>query len=433
MTAKNRRKSLECRPWAESMDEAVVRIVDSFIIDDNGSLREGNFVIDEYGNLNSAKGDEDALAVIEASNRVFTRSLQNWHTHLPMMLNRSMGEGLELMDWLQTSIFPTEEKVNRELVGIGTKAAMAEAIRTGTTYVADMYHFPEAIGPVVADAGIRGDICGPTTTWPPSEGEDSGEALKTLEKLLPEGINDRVKYGVAAHAVYTCDEETLRRASELANHHDSMLHIHVSETRNEVSGCYERTGKYPAEYLDSIDFLGENVTAAHCGWLKKNEMRILAKHGVKAVHCPSSNQKLACGGTMSYPAMIEAGVDVRLGTDGAASNNSIDLRLEARMASMIQRHDHWDATILPPAETWALATKGSKDWVSWNLDDIRMRPIGKNGRRILANLIHSNADCLDVIVDDQILRRDGVSLSLDEGAIILELEQAAQEYYSHIK
>ena len=364
---------------------------------------------------------------------MFTRSLQNWHTHLPMMLNRSMGEGLELKEWLETSIFPTEEKVTREMVAVGTMAAMAEALRTGTTFVADMYHYPESIGPIVADAGLRGVICGPTTIWPPNKEGDSKKTMRTLDGLLKQKLNERVEYGVAAHAIYTCDEETLRRASDLANKYDSMLHIHVSETRTEVSDCYDRTGKYPVEYLESIDFLNDNVIAAHCGWVKKNEMRLLAKRGVKAVHCPTSNQKLACGGTMSYPAMIEAGVDVRLGTDGPASNNGIDLRLEARTASMIQRHDHWDATILPPLQTWKLATKGSKDWVSWNLDDIRMRPLGKDGRRILANLIHSNADCMDVVVGKNILRRDGRSLSVDEQAIIAEIELVAQDYYSHIK
>jgi len=415
------------------MDEAIARIRDSFVIDESGNVSQGDFIIDEFGNLDLSRGDEDAIHEFKGSNRVFTRSLQNWHTHLPMMLNRSMGEGLELKEWLETSIFPTEEKVTREMVAVGVKAAMAEALRTGTTFVADMYHYPEAIGPIVAEAGLRGVICGPTTTWPPSKEGDSGEALRKLEDLISQEQNERVEYGVAAHAIYTCDEETLCRARDLASKYGSMLHIHVSETRAEVSDCYDKTGMYPVEYLDSIDFLDSNVIAAHCGWVKKNEMRLLASRGVKAVHCPTSNQKLACGGTMSYPAMVEAGVDVRLGTDGPASNNGIDMRLEARNASMIQRHDHWDATILPPVQTWKLATKGSKDWVSWNLDDIRMRPLGKDGRRILANLIHSSADCLDVIVGKDVLRKDGCSLSLDETATITELEQVAQDYYSHIK
>ena len=161
-------------------------------------------------------------------------------------------------------------------------------------------------------------------------------------------------------------------------------------------------------------------------------MRILASHDAHAVHCPTSNQKLACGGTMSYPAMKEAGVDIRLGTDGAASNNSLDLRAEAKIASLLQRHDHWDARILNPKETWNLATRGSIDWVTWDLDDIRMRPYGKNGRRLLSNLIYSGAKCLDVFVEGKVLRRNGVTKSLNENKVAKELENAVIDYYSDI-
>ena len=416
------------------MEAGVRRITDTWLYD-GFSTKRGDFLLHEDGSWEESRGDEDVSEVVDGKDRFFTRSLQNWHTHLPMTLNRGMGEGLDLMSWLKTSIFPTEEKITRGLVRIGASAAVSELIATGTTFACDMYHFPESIGPVLAESGLRGIVCGPTTTWPPSEaGSEDLTALKGLERLLSDGpLGDgRVEYGVATHAVYTCSEEILMRGSDLARKHDSTLHIHTSETREEVVNCHEEKGMYPIEYLDSIGYFTDRTVCAHCGWVTKKEMGILANHSAKCVHCPTSNQKLACGGTMSYPAMKEAGADVRLGTDGAASNNSLDLRREAKAASMIQRHDHWDATILDPEETWMLATKGSKDWVSWDLSDIRMRPIGKDGRRLLANLLYSDAKCMDVFVEGKSIRRNGVTLTLDEGEIGRQLEDSAVEYYRDI-
>lgn len=416
------------------MEALVRRITDTWLYD-GFSTNKGDFLLHENGSWEKSKGDEDVHEVIDGKNRFFTRSLQNWHTHLPMTLNRGMGEGLDLMSWLKTSIFPTEEKVTRELVRIGASAAVSELIATGTTFACDMYHFPESIGPVLDESGIRGIVCGPTTTWPPSEiGSEDLTALRGLERLLSDGpLGDgRVEYGVATHAVYTCSEEILMRGSDLARKHDSTLHIHTSETRDEVVNCHKERGMYPIEYLDSIGYFTDRTVCAHCGWVTKKEMGILASKSAICVHCPTSNQKLACGGTMSYPAMKEAGADIRLGTDGAASNNSLDLRREAKAASMIQRHDHWDATILDPEETWILATKDSKDWVSWDLSDIRMRPIGRDGRRLLANLLYSDSKCMDVFVEGRSIRRNGVTLTLNEGEIGRQLEDSAVEYYRDI-
>ena len=221
-------------------------------------------------------------------------------------------------------------------------------------------------------------------------------------------------------------------ASELANKRDCRLHIHTSETRQEVADCHAKHGMYPIEYLDSIDYFQEGTVCAHCGWVTKKEMRILAKHEAHAVHCPVSNMKLATGGTLSYPAMLEAGVDVRLGTDGAASNNALDMRSEMKFASLIQKHEHWDSTILNPIETYEMAVRGSKDWVTWNLNDIRMRPIGKDGRRLLANLIYSSAECVDMWVDGIALRRNGNTITIDEKNVMVNLEHAIMDYYQNI-
>jgi len=417
------------------MDFGLRRITNTTLLDHDGLIKKGNFLINKEGEYRISNGDEDVIETIDGSNRLVTRSLQNWHTHMAMILNRSMGEGLPLEEWLQKSIWPVEKKLTREFVEIGTKAAAAELISTGTTFACDMYFHPDVVGKVISATGLRAIICGPITDFPfTSDEQDSGNALKQVKSLISQGSStpERVEYGIGNHSVYACSEETLCTASEISKQTGCKLSIHTSETRQEVADCHATTGMYPVEYLDSIDYFTEGTICAHCGWVTKKEMRLLASHGAHAVHCPTSNQKLACGGTMSYPAMKEAGVDIRLGTDGAASNNSLDLRAEAKIASIIQRHDHWDARILNPNETWNLATKGSTDWVTWDLDDIRMRPYGKNGRRLLSNLIYSGAQCLDVFVNGEVLRRNGITQSLNEQKVSLQLENAITDYYSEI-
>ena len=417
------------------MDIGLRRIINTTLLDHDGIIKKGNFLINKQGDYRISNGDEDVIETIDGSNRLFTRSLQNWHTHMAMILNRSMGEGLPLEEWLQKSIWPVEKKLTKQFVEIGSKAAAAELISTGTTFACDMYFHPEVVGKVISDTGLRGIICGPITDFPfTSNEQDSDSALNQVKNLISQGSSapERVEYGIGNHSVYACSEETLRKASEISKKTGCKLSIHTSETRQEVADCHASTGMYPIEYLDSIDYFTEGTVCAHCGWVTKKEMRLLASHGAHAVHCPTSNQKLACGGTMSYPAMKEAGVDIRLGTDGAASNNSLDMRAEAKTASLIQRHDHWDARILNPTETWNLATKGSTDWVTWELDDIRMRPYGKDGRRLLSNLIYSGAKCLDVFVNGEVLRRNGVTESLNEQKAAIELENAITDYYSDI-
>ena len=411
------------------------RITGTWLVDDNGVVQRGDFLLNEDGSASPSKGDEDVLEVIDGSTRLVTRSMQNWHTHMAMVLNKSMGEGLPLMEWLETSIFPVEKKLTEEFVEAGTRAAAAEMIATGTTFACDMYYHPDVVGRVLVESGIRAKVCGPITDFPtPSYPDGPGQALRMIESLLAEGSpgQGRVDYGIGTHSVYTCSEETLMKASEISRNKGCTLSIHTSETRQEVSDCHSNHGMYPIEYLDSIGYFTEGTVCAHCGWVTKKEMRILASHGAHAVHCPTSNQKLACGGTMSYPAMREAGVDVRLGTDGAASNNSLDMRAEAKAASLVQRHDHWDARILGPEETWSLATKGSQDWVTWDMNDVRMRPRGKKGRRLLSNLIYSGAWVLDVFVGGEAVRRDGSTLTIDEEGASEGLESAVEDYYRNI-
>ena len=413
-----------------------VRYTNAVLYDDNLNKHVGDFLLKPDGSWALSKGDEDVLKTIDGSNRLLTRSLQNWHTHLAMQLNaRDFSDGFPLHRWLNEAIFPTEAKLNSDFVRIGAKSAAAELIKTGTSFAADMYFYPMITGEVLTDAGIRGLLGGPVSDSAIPNHDSAISALDELDSLLKtNSSDDLVQYAIATHSVYLCSEDTLTRARDLAVKRNARLHIHVSETRNEVAQHFSKTGMYPVEYLNSLDFFQPGTICAHASWVKKNEIRIMAEHEVTAVHCPSSNMKLACGGTLSLPPYLEAGVDVRIGTDGAASSgNGLNLLAEARLASLIQRHDHWDATLMPANDAFSMATKDSKDWVAWNLDDIRMRPLGRSNNRHIANLIYNGAECLDMWVNGREIRNDGKTLTLDEKETWTQLDDAVMSYYDGVE
>ena len=417
-------------------DDLSVRYRNAVLYDESGHKHVGDVLLHDDGQWSASKGDEDVQHDLDGAGRLITRSLQNWHTHLAMQLNaRDFSDGFPLHRWLNEAVFPTEARLNPEYVRVGAQAAAAEMIRTGSSFAADMYFYPAVTGKVLADAGLRGLVGGPVSDAALPSHPDAASALDELDSMLQQqNVENKIQYAIATHSVYLCSEETLRRASELAEKRNARLHIHVSETRKEIADCHEKTGLYPVEYLDSLDFFKPGTVCAHASWVKKNEIRMLAEHEVTAVHCPSSNMKIACGGTMSLPAYNDAGVDVRIGTDGAASSGSgLDMLAEARLAALVQRHDHWDATLLPAADVFSMATKGSSDWAVWNLDDVRMRPLGRAGNRHLANLIFNGADCMDLWVDGQALRMNGITQTIDEETAWKELDRAVDTYYEGVE
>jgi len=416
------------------MGEATARYTNAVLIDDEQRTHLGDFLIHADGTWSQSNGDEDVVHNIDGTKKLITRSFQNWHTHLPMQLNaRDFSDGLPLDEWLEKSIFPTEMNLTKEYARIGALASALEMIKTGSTFACDMYHFPEAIVDALNEAGLRGVVCGPQTLWPPQESGDDGSVRRLLDtQLASNRPENKVQYGVATHAVYTCDKETLLGGKELAERHDAHLHVHISETRKEVAGCHEKTGMYPVEYLDSLDyFIPDKTICAHGSWVKKSEMRTMASRGATLVHCPSSNMKLACGGTASIPAYRDAGVNIRLGTDGPASSGSgLDMAHEARMACLVQRHDHWDASAMLAKEAFAIATTGSQDWAVWDLNDIKMSPYGKDNERHISNLIYNGAKCLDLWVEGEALMKDCKVNSIDESKLLTDFNTAVDNYYS---
>ena len=309
----------------------------------------------------------EADIVIDASNKALVPGFVNTHTHAAMTLFRGYADDLPLRTWLQDHIWPLEAKLTEEDVYWGTKLACLEMIRSGTTAFNDMYWHALASARAVEDMGIRAaisnvfiDVAGES-----DEGDDETvqkENRKLTEKLRSD-YSDRILPALGPHAIYTVSEESLLWTAEFAREKegDMLIHIHVSETEQEVNDCIERTGMRPVEYLDHIGFLGPNVVAAHCVWLDDREIALLARHDVKVAHNPVSNMKLAVGMAMRYPELRAAGVCVSLGTDGCASNNNLDMLETAKFASLAQKAAANEPTMLPADESLALITRNGAD------------------------------------------------------------------------
>jgi 5-methylthioadenosine/S-adenosylhomocysteine deaminase len=298
-------------------------------------------------------GDE----VIDAGGALLVPPLVNGHTHAAMTLFRGWGGDLPLMRWLREVIWPVEAKLQPEDVYWGTRLACAEMIRTGTTRFWDMYWQPEATARAVRDSGLRATVGGPLFDVGGNTAAMQETALSALEELAEFG--PEVGPSLAPHAIYTVSEGLLRWAAELTTERQLPIQIHLSETEREVSDCLEQHGLRPAAYLDRLGMLGPRTVLAHGVWLDEDELELIAERGCTVVANPVANMKLAVGGVLPYPAARRAGVAVGLGTDGAGSNDSLDLLSDLKVFALAQRQAAGDPTVLPAGEAWRIATGGA--------------------------------------------------------------------------
>jgi 5-methylthioadenosine/S-adenosylhomocysteine deaminase len=295
-------------------------------------------------------GDE----TIDAGGAALVPALVNGHTHAAMTLFRGYGGDLPLMRWLREIVWPVEERLEAEDVYWGVRLACLEMIRTGTARFWDMYWEPAATARAVEDAGLRATIGGPLFDADGRTEEMKATVLRDLEAL--EAFGPGIGRAIAPHSIYTVSEALLRWAGEQATQRGLPFHIHLSETEAEVRECVEEHGVRPALYLDRLGLLGDRTLLAHGVWLDREELELIAARRCTVVTNPVANMKLAVGGVFPYPAAREAGVDVALGTDGAGSNDSLDLLADLKAFALIQRHAAADATVVPAAEALAIAT-----------------------------------------------------------------------------
>jgi 5-methylthioadenosine/S-adenosylhomocysteine deaminase len=287
--------------------------------------------------------------------RALIPGLVNGHGHAAMTLLRGYGDDLPLLPWLETRIWPAEARLTREDVYWGTRLACLEMIRAGTTRFWDMYWYQFEVAHAVVDSGMRATVSQVFLSFDGAPDEARPEAApEGLDRLA--GFGDRVTPSLGPHAIYTVDEPTLRFVAELAATRDVPVQIHLSETEGEVRDCVAAHGCRPAAYLDRLGLLTERTVLAHGVWLDDAELELVARRGATVVTNPASNMKLAVGRAFPYPAARAAGIPIGLGTDGAASNNSLDLFGELKLLTLLQKHDAGDAAVLPAAEAWAIAT-----------------------------------------------------------------------------
>ena len=342
--------------------------------------------------------------------------LINCHTHAAMSLFRGYEDDLPLQEWLEKKLWPAELKVTEEDAYWGTKLACLEMVKNGTTTLNEMYRYPEATVRAVEEIGLRAMIDLVIIDFLPICSKENVEKLfKKLKNKIPENCS----LAVAPHAIYTVSRENLIWAKNFAKKHDLPLHIHVSETEKEVEDCFKKYKMRPVEYLERIRFLGENCILAHSIWLSEKEIKILAKRKCNVVYNPCSNMKLASG-FFPYKKLKEAGINVTLGTDSAASNNSLDMFLEMKFASLLQKIKEMNPTIAPAKEIFETATKNGAKALKINAGEIKVGKLAdlilidlnqiyfQPGHNFISDIVYSaSGDCVsDLICNGKILMRE---------------------------
>lgn len=364
-------------------------------------------------------GDE----TIDAGGAPLVPPLVNGHTHAAMTLFRGSGGDLPLMRWLRERIWPVEERLEPEDVYWGARLACAEMIRCGVTRFWDMYWHPEATARAVADAGLRATIGAPLIDAGRSTAELRDAAMRSLDELGAAG--PRVAPALAPHAIYTVSEESLRWIAATSAERGLPVHIHLSETREEVEECLERHGVRPAAYLDRVGLLGERTVLAHGVWLDRAELELIGERGATVVTNPAANMKLAVGGIFPHPEARAAGVAVGLGTDGAGSNDSLDLLADLKLFALAQKHAAADPAAIDAAEAWAVATGarapllGATPLAPGAPADFLLLDPGEPALGLgdlVSNLVYaaSGADVDTTVVAGRALMRGGVVPGLEE-------------------
>jgi len=420
------------------------------ILKDGVVIVEGDRIVD-IGKESELKDKYSGYEAIGGKGKVVLPGLVNCHTHAAMTLLRGYADDMVLSEWLTQKIWPVEAHLKPEDVYVGTLLACLEMLKSGITAFADMYFYMDKAAKAVVESGIRAVIShGMIELGNVEKGEKD---LREAERIVKtcQGLGDgRVTTMFGPHAPYTCSPEYLQKVKETAEKYNVGIHIHLAETRDEAEKiknafAVDLKDKGVIEYVDELGILDSTVLAAHVVWVSEKEIEILAKRGVKVAHNPVSNLKLASG-VAPIPQMLKNGVAVGLATDGAASNNCLDIFEEMKVSAIIHKAHNFDPTVTSAAEVLEMATIGGAkallldkdigtlevgkkaDIVILDLKNPRLVPL----HNIISHLVYAakSSDVCTVIVDGNILMENREVKILDENKVMELAQKTAEDLIS---
>lgn len=388
----------------------------------------------------------NAEKVIDAEGKILMPGLVNTHTHSPMTLMRGLADDMPLDTWLNDHIWPVEANLNGEHCYAGAILACAEMIKSGTTCFNDMYFFMDHVAKAADESGLRGVLShGMIDFGDETKRKEEFKETRRIIKKCHNTADGRIKVSYGPHSPYTCSKELLEQVKKESEKFNVGIHIHVSETQKEISDVLEAQRKRPFEYLDEIGFLDGNVTAAHAVWVSENEIEIIENRNVKISHNPASNMKLSSG-ISPVQKLHEKGICTSLGTDGAASNNNMDMLEEMKIATLLQKVSTMDPTVMNAEDTFKMATlKGAQALGLEN--EIGTIEVGKKAdiaivdmmtpkltpiRNPVSHIVYSanGGDVDTVICNGELLMENRELITLDEIEVLKIAENASEDLIS---
>jgi 5-methylthioadenosine/S-adenosylhomocysteine deaminase len=402
------------------------------VIDDGGiAIRNGRIVA--VGTRPEIQREYRGRRIL-ADGKFIIPGLINGHTHVPMVLFRGLADDLDLQDWLTKYIFPAEAKnVTEEFVRVGTRLGLAEMIRGGTTTYCDMYYFEDAIADETAKAGVRGVLGETVIDFPVADNKTNAEAMAYVERYVQKWKgNELITPAIAPHAPYTVSAEHLKAARAFSDRTGALIVTHISETKREVEDSVKQKGASPVKYLEGLGFLNDRVIAAHMVWPEDGELEILKRRGVGVVHNPQSNMKLASG-IAPVPKMLAEHLLLGLGTDGAASNNDLNMWEEMDTVAKLHKAFTGDPKIISAQQAFELATIGGAEALHLEKEIGSLEPgkradvviVDRNSfnqiplYNIYSDLVYATkaSDVETVIINGRLVMRNDRLLTLNEKEI----------------